>query len=123
MEIINEDLSLFAFYCAKYSGLLAQLHRRLKRADTEERASALVKIYALGFPVLCYCEISCSWILSTITQIVYAFIVNRGVRESLYEGLRLSQYLTIEPSLKGLGSRENEVEDLELLKNMEQGLI
>ena len=84
VEVVNEDLGLFAFYCAKYSGLLAQLYRRLKRADTEERASALVKIYALAFPVLSYCEIPCSWILSSITQIVYAFIASRSVRESLY---------------------------------------
>lgn len=84
VEVIDEDLALFGYYCAKYSGLLAQLHRRLKRADTEERASALVKIYALAFPVLSYCEIPCGWILSSITQLVYAFIPNRGVRESLY---------------------------------------
>lgn len=55
IDIIHEDLSLFAYYCAKYSGMLAQIYRRIKRPDTDARAQMLVKIYAIGYPVLHYC--------------------------------------------------------------------
>jgi hypothetical protein len=88
--------------------MLTQIYRRIKRADTDLRAQFLVKIYAIGYPVLKYCEIPCGWVLNAITQAVYAFVSSIGVRESLYDGLRLSKYLTLEPALKGLGNNENE---------------
>ena len=31
-----------AFYVAKYSNIFMQFHRRLKKADTEDRAKALL---------------------------------------------------------------------------------
>ena len=80
IEIIDEDLTLFSFYCAKYSGLLTQIYRRLKRADTEIRAQYLVKIYAIGYPVLVYCDIQCNWITTAIPQIVYTYVTSKDVR-------------------------------------------
>ena len=80
IEIIDEDLTLFSFYCAKYSGLLTQIYRRLKRADTEIRAQYLVKIYAIGYPVLVYCDIQCNWITTAIPQIVYNHVTSKDVR-------------------------------------------
>ena len=56
-------------------------------------------------------------------QTVYAFVTSKPVRDSLYDGLRLCKFLDLDPALKGLGSKENEVEDLELGKNADAGLI
>lgn len=41
-DILEEDQDLMALYVSKYSGIFTQLHRRLKKADTEERAKALI---------------------------------------------------------------------------------
>lgn len=82
-----------------------------------------MKIYTIGYPVLVYCDIACTWVTSAIMQTVYAFVTSKPVRDSLYDGLRLCKFLDLDPALKGLGSKENEVEDLELGKNADAGLI
>jgi hypothetical protein len=82
-----------------------------------------VKIYALGYPVLVHCDIACTWVTSAIMQTVYSFATSKGVRDSLYDGLRLCKFLDLDPALKGLGNKENEAEDLDIGKNAEAGLI
>lgn len=61
--------------------------------------------------------------LPAILHAVYGFVTYKGVRESLFDGLRMSKYLLLEPALKGLGNHENDGEDIEILKNVQQGLL
>lgn len=84
--------------------MITQLYRRIKRADTDIRAEALLKIYAIAYPVLNYCEIPCGWILSAVPQTIYSFVTSKGVRQSFYDALSQSKLLSLEPALKGLGN-------------------
>ncbi len=52
-------------------------------------------------------------------QTVYAFVTSKGVRDSLYDGLRLCKFLDLDPALKGLASKENPAEDIQIGKNAE----
>lgn len=90
------------YYMAKYSGMLNQLHKRLKKADTEERAIALVQIYSIAYPVLKFCDIPCSWIIGSFCSIVYSYINCKNVREKLYEGLKNNKYLILQNLLKNV---------------------
>lgn len=80
LNVIDEDLQLFAFYASKYSGIFLHLHRRLKKTDTEFRAKALVKIFALAYPIHSFCSISNEWMLSTINQIIFSSLSSKVVR-------------------------------------------
>jgi len=34
LDILHEDTELMTYYCAKYTSLFTQLHRRIKKPDT-----------------------------------------------------------------------------------------
>jgi hypothetical protein len=83
-----------AYYVSKYSGVFAQLHKRIKKADTEERAKSLIELYTFAYPVLKFCGIPCSWILVCICSITFSFNTSKSVRDTLYEGIKRSKNIS-----------------------------
>lgn len=55
MDILREDMQLMTYYIAKNSNFMIQLHKRVKKAETEERAFSLLQLYCAAYPVNKYC--------------------------------------------------------------------
>jgi hypothetical protein len=106
LGVLREDAELMGYYVAKYPGIFAQLNRRLRKPDNEERAVALVELYAFAYPVLRYCDIPTVWLPTAINNMLLQFLPSRNLREQLYKALLLSRQLQLQPWLRNLGTRE-----------------
>lgn len=94
--ILEEDEDLMAYYVAKYSGVFMQFHRRLKKADSEDRAKALIELYTFAYPILKYCTVPCSWMLTSICNITFSFYSNKDIRERLYSGAKRAKRISFQ---------------------------
>jgi hypothetical protein len=103
-----------AMYVAKYSGIFMQFHRRLKKADTEERAKALIELYTFAYPILKYCTVPCSWILSSICTITFAFNNSKVIRDRLYHGIKRTKRIAFQEWLRNICNSDGMVEEVEV---------
>jgi hypothetical protein len=111
LEILSEDEELMAYYVAKYSGIFMQFHRRLKKADSEERALVLIQLYTFAYPILKYCGVPCSWMLTSVCVITFAFHTSRPIRDKLYSGMKRSKRIGFQEWMRNLCSSEGIMEE------------
>ena len=110
IEILYEDEELMAMYVAKYSGIFMQFHRRLKKADTEERAKSLIELYTFAYPILKYCTVPCSWMLTAICTITFSFNNSKTLRDRLYHGIKRTKRIAFQEWLRNICNSEGMVE-------------
>lgn len=106
LDILKEDENLMTYYISKYSGIFSQLHKRLKKVDTEERAKDLIELYTFAYPIFKYCGVPCSWILVSLCSITFSFNNCKAVRETLYDGIKRSKKISFQEYLKNICSSE-----------------